>query len=240
MIKFFIFLLFLICVGCNQSNKSETTEDTHAGSTIKSQKLKDSASVIDSLKTFNSPSGYSKSNSELIKKESLFETLKKIDCAYDHLPSELILSLDSINSYKELPTDENLSQLLSFSSCYLKFKPSDHLNAYLLFADMNESHYSANISLIMVDSISDHMEQIWLAVAYGNESIDYEIESKLISSSSLERITNHNIRYIHGVGEVDSIYQLKELFDSLYQGVITPTHVTIEESKRRNTILERI
>lgn len=170
-----------------------------------------------------------------------FETLHEIECGqiskfYDHT-----FTSKSVDSYKPYQTKikKALQQLLGVTECICTYDISENYTAYIFYSDQLEGHSRSPISIITINKGSNSFSKLSLVKDYGNELGNYVISSELKPNNTIIRQVNHNVNYMHGIGEVDSIYLEREVFEINEKGSFELISTTIEKSSERNSVFER-
>lgn len=142
-----------------------------------------------------------------------FEVLHTIACS-STLIDDYEFTMDSVFKFQETidAGSEELRRLIHVSHCYSKYRSNDVYDAYIFFSDIIESHSSQSFMLISIQKENNTIDHLDLSIEYGDESGDYILSSTINKGNVIERRLNHNMRFIPGIGEVDSIFLERELY----------------------------
>ncbi len=169
-----------------------------------------------------------------------FRLLHNIQCKSDFIIEEYWVKIESIPSYKHGKLNAGLLNLLGVSTCLFKYYSNSQIDAYIFYSEIVESHYSESVQLVVIEKETCIHHSLTLAIEYGNELGDYAIQSKVRKDLKIERVINNNIRNIHGIGKVDSMYLEREVYSLSKDGKIVRVSYTIEPSNKRNKIFENM
>ena len=217
--KFFFLSFFIILfVSCINSNRSATNENK----SIQTDKLKvDSLSVkkdsVLSEEFYTDSIIHDIISNSLPKSKILLDStivLNGIICKKVNKINYYQFTNDTIVKYenKLFPLDKSVKEILQVTNCFSNLLQTDEFKAYIFFSQINESHYSSSFELITIQEKTNVINKIILTQEYGNELEDQYITTRMIDDLHFIRIINSNIRYIHGVGEVDSSSLRKEYY----------------------------
>lgn len=181
-----------------------------------------------------------KRQSRTSEKIDSFRLLHEINCNQKSSFTNHIFSEKSVDSYEPYQTDLDvqIQKILGVSKCISKHSSSEFYDAYIFLSNSSESHSQVDVSVIAIDKNSNTFRSLPLIMEYGNELGNYVISSELKPENKIERTINHNINYIHGIGEVDSVYSEKELYQLNDKGAFKLLKSSIEKSTLRNSIFE--
>ena len=227
---------FLGCIDSENKTSQPLTKENEANDNLKEVAIPDqgenySDSMINALLLSHSKS-----------KETIdtFEVLHNLECNQTLMSNELIFSMDSIDAFKPYQTKvtAQLQQLLDVKDCICKYSSTENFDTFIFYSDHLESHYATPITLISISKRSNSFHQIPLVKEYGNEQHNYVISSVLKLDNTLEREVNHNVRYMHGIGAVDSIYLEREIYKVNDEGFYELKSTSRENSRKRNIVFD--
>jgi len=242
-LKYWLILIFgLLLVMCGNPNESKSVElkpytAPNTGND-KANELVDGERYSDSMANKIIEQQLAKGQNSI----DTFETLHNIECPDLFDFGEYKFTMDSVFKYqskKELGS-QKFRQLLEVSDCFFRCYSTNKFDAYIFYSDIVESHSSQSFSIIAIDKKYNLFEKLILTKEYGNESGDYVISSVLKKDLAIERAINHNVRYIEGIREVDSIYRVREEYQLTQDGKFERISKSLEPSKEVNQIFEQL
>jgi hypothetical protein len=116
------------------------------------------------------------------------------------------MDFDTVMKYIEhLPNpNPHFKDYFAASYSFAQLNKASHYQSYIFMNDLDESHYSESALLVTVDTNNEIIDELELAIQYGNEMQEMDRSTIFQDTYRFERQTEIVFHYIHGVGEVDS------------------------------------
>lgn len=132
------------------------------------------------------------------------------------------MDFDTVMKYIEhLPNpNPHFKDYFATSYSFAQLNKASHYQSYIFMNGLDESHYSESALLVTVDTNNEIIDELELAIQYGNEVQDMYRSTIFQDAYRFERQTETVFHHIHGVGEVDSTSIKTEYYRINKQGEI--------------------